>query len=100
MPARRTAGCSCSNTTSRYAVTAITSQAMRKGTAALALTVTARAAVPFLIAWEVMAVTAYLLVVLEHEHPAVRRAGMIYVVATHAGTLLLFVLFAAWAAGG
>src|SRR5207248_2549407 len=57
---------------------------------ALALAVLARAAVPFLIAWEVMAVAAYLLVVFEHERLAVRRAGMIYVVATHVGTLLLF----------
>ncbi len=67
--------------------------------AALALTVVARAALPFLIAWEVMAVAAYLLVVLEHERREVRRAGMIYVVATHVGTLLLFALFAIWAGG-
>jgi formate hydrogenlyase subunit 3/multisubunit Na+/H+ antiporter MnhD subunit len=67
--------------------------------AALALAVAARAAVPFLIAWEGMAVTAYLLVVFEHERPEVRRAGLIYVVATHTGTLLLFALFAAWAGG-
>ncbi len=67
--------------------------------AALALTVVAQAALPFLIAWEVMAVAAYLLVVLEHERREVRRAGMIYVVATHVGTLLLFALFAIWAGG-
>ncbi len=66
---------------------------------ALALAVAARAAVPFLIAWEGMAVAAYFLVVLEHERPEVRRAGMIYVVATHVGTLTLFALFASWAAG-
>ena len=64
---------------------------------ALAATVIARAAAPFLIAWEVMAVTAYLLVVLEHERPEVRRAGLIYLAVTHAGTLLLFALFATWA---
>jgi formate hydrogenlyase subunit 3/multisubunit Na+/H+ antiporter MnhD subunit len=68
--------------------------------ATLALVVVARAALPFLIAWEAMAVAAYLLVVLEHERPEVRRAGNIYVVATHVGTLLLFALFATWAAGG
>jgi hydrogenase-4 component B len=65
--------------------------------AALALVVVARAALPFLIAWEVMAVAAYLLVVFEHERREVRRAGAIYVVATHVGTLLLFALFATWA---
>ncbi|MBI1966728.1 MAG: hypothetical protein HYS40_01950 [Gemmatimonadetes bacterium] len=67
--------------------------------AALALAVIARAAVPFLIAWEGMAVAAYLLVVVEHERPEVRRAGLIYLAVTHAGTLLLFVLFATWAGG-
>jgi hydrogenase-4 component B len=66
---------------------------------ALALAVIARAVVPFLIAWEVMAVAAYLLVVFEHERPEVRRAGLIYLVATHGGTLLLFALFATWAGG-
>jgi hydrogenase-4 component B len=64
---------------------------------ALAVTVIARGAVPFLIGWEVMAVIAYFLVVLEHERPEVRRAGLIYLAVTHVGTLLLFVLFAAWA---
>ena len=67
--------------------------------AALALVVVARAALPFLIAWEGMAVAAYLLVVFEHERREVRRAGAIYVVATHVGTLLLFALFATWAGG-
>jgi hydrogenase-4 component B len=64
---------------------------------ALAVTVIARGALPFLIGWEVMAVIAYFLVVLEHERPEVRRAGLIYLAVTHVGTLLLFVLFAAWA---
>ena len=68
--------------------------------ASLALAVVARSTLPFLIAWEVMAVVAYLLVVLEHERPEVRRAGMIYVVATHVGLLLVFALFAIWASGG
>ena len=68
--------------------------------ATLAIVVVARAALPFLIAWEGMAVVAYLLVVLEHERPEVRRAGLIYVVATHVGTLLLFALFAVWSGGG
>jgi len=65
--------------------------------AAMALVVIARAAIPFLIAWEVMAVTAYFLIVVEHERPEVRRAGLIYLAVTHAGTLLLFAFFATWA---
>ncbi len=64
--------------------------------AALALVVTARAVVPFLIAWESMAVLAYFLVVFESEKADVRRAGLIYLVATHTGTLALFAMFAFW----
>jgi formate hydrogenlyase subunit 3/multisubunit Na+/H+ antiporter MnhD subunit len=67
--------------------------------AALLLVVTARAVVPFLIAWETMALAAYVLVIHEHEHAQIRRAGLLYLVATHAGTLALFALFAAWGAG-
>jgi hydrogenase-4 component B len=66
--------------------------------AALLLVVVAAAVVPFLIAWELMAVGSYLLIMHEHEHAEVRRAGLIYLVATHTGTLMLFVMFAAWAA--
>ncbi|HSD30562.1 MAG TPA: proton-conducting transporter membrane subunit [Gemmatimonadales bacterium] len=65
--------------------------------AALALVVTARGVVPFLVAWEVMAVLAYFLVIFESERAEVRRAGLVYLVATHAGTLALIALFAVWA---
>ena len=68
--------------------------------AALAVVVAARAVMPFLIAWETMAIVAYFLVIFEAEQPAVRRAGMIYLVATHAGTLALFAMFAVLGAGG
>ena len=67
--------------------------------AALALVVTARAVVPFLVAWETMAVVAYFLVIFDAERPAVRRAGLLYLVATHTGTLILFTMFAVWATG-
>ncbi|MBI4503477.1 MAG: hypothetical protein HY700_20245 [Gemmatimonadetes bacterium] len=63
----------------------------------LALVVTARAAIPFLIAWESMSVLGYLVILFEHERADVRRAGLVYLVATHVGTLALFLLFAAWA---
>lgn len=64
--------------------------------AALILVVTAQAVVPFLIAWEFMAVGSYLLIVFDDEDPAARRAGLIYLVATHTGTLVLFAMFGAW----
>jgi len=68
--------------------------------AALALVVTARAVVPFLMAWEVMAVLAYFLIMHEHDRAEVRRAGLVYLVATHAGMLTLLALFASWPGTG
>ncbi|MCF7818149.1 MAG: hypothetical protein K9M54_09735 [Kiritimatiellales bacterium] len=61
---------------------------------AMALVVVSRDSILFLIAWELMALAAFLLVGTESEKGEVRRAGWIYLVATHAGTLCLFALFA------
>ncbi|MEK7706801.1 MAG: hydrogenase 4 subunit B [Verrucomicrobiota bacterium] len=54
----------------------------------------------FLIAWEIMALTAYCLVSFEHEQDETRRAGVLYFVMSHIGTgcimlgfLLLFQAF-------
>jgi hydrogenase-4 component B len=63
---------------------------------AIALVVTARAVVTFLVAWEVMAISSYLLIVTHREHADVRRAGLIYLIATHTATLALFAMFAIW----
>jgi len=63
---------------------------------ALALVVTAQAALFFLAAWELMALACYFLVVFDDRRADVRRAGMVYLLATHAGTLLLFVVFGLW----
>jgi hydrogenase-4 component B len=64
--------------------------------AAMAGVFAARAVVPFLLAWEVMALSAYFLIVFEHDRPGVARAGMVYLVLTHAGTLALLGMFLAW----
>lgn len=48
----------------------------------------------FLIAWEVMSVASFLLVVWEDERAAVRRAGLTYLAATHLGTLALLAMVA------
>ncbi len=61
--------------------------------ACMALVVTARNGVLFLVAWEVMALASYGLVVFEDEREEVRRAGRIYLIATHLGTAGLLVLF-------
>src|SRR4029078_6442219 len=46
--------------------------------AAMMGVVVAQAAVLFLVAWEIMAVTAYLLIVYEGERVDVARAGLVY----------------------
>ena len=67
---------------------------------ATTLVFTANNAFFFLIAWEIMALTAYCLVSFEHEHDETRRAGVLYFVMSHIGTgcimlgfLLLFQAF-------
>jgi formate hydrogenlyase subunit 3/multisubunit Na+/H+ antiporter MnhD subunit len=67
--------------------------------AALSLVALARSTLVFLAAWEAMALGAYALIVTEHEQQTVRRAGLIYLVATHAGTLALAAMFALWGQG-
>ncbi|MFA6172053.1 MAG: proton-conducting transporter membrane subunit [Kiritimatiellales bacterium] len=62
--------------------------------AGMTLLLLARHAVLFLMGWEIMALPAFFLVSTEHRQPEVRRAGWIYLVATHIGTLSLFALFA------
>jgi hydrogenase-4 component B len=58
--------------------------------------VVAQAAVLFLLTWELMAVSAYLLIVHEGERAEVARAGLVYLVLTHVGTLALFAMFLSW----
>ena len=67
--------------------------------AAMLALVVARAALPFLIAWESMALMSYAAIVLDHGRADVRRAGLLYLVATHVCTLALFALFAVWGRG-
>lgn len=66
--------------------------------AAMAMVVLAGNGVVFLMAWEIMAVAAFVLVATEHERPEVREAAYVYLVATHAATLLLWVMFSRIAA--
>ncbi len=60
----------------------------------MSLVVMARDGIFFLIAWEAMALSAYFLITTEDQDEKVRQAGWIYLVATHAGSLCLFGLFA------
>jgi formate hydrogenlyase subunit 3/multisubunit Na+/H+ antiporter MnhD subunit len=61
--------------------------------AAMAIVVTARNGMLFLVAWEIMSLASYFLVSFEHERPEVRAAGFTYLVATHLGTAFLFAMF-------
>lgn len=61
--------------------------------ASMALLVLADNGILFLFAWEVMALSAYFLVVTEDEDPDVRKAGWVYFVSSHLVTLSLFALF-------
>lgn len=47
----------------------------------------------FLIAWELMALTAYCLVSFEHEKVETRKAGVLYFIMSHIGTGCLFLGF-------
>ena len=62
----------------------------------MALVTVARDGVLFLMAWEVMAIAAYFAATVEEDKADVRRAGWVYLVATHIGTLCLIAMFALW----
>ncbi|MBI1783638.1 hydrogenase [Candidatus Sumerlaeota bacterium] len=59
----------------------------------MAMVVIARDAVLFLTAWELMALSAYFAATAEDDDPSVQRAGWVYLVATHVGTLCLTAMF-------
>ncbi len=62
----------------------------------MAMVLIARDLVLFLIAWEMMALSAWFAATAEDDKPEVRQAGWIYLVATHIGTLILIAMFALW----
>ena len=61
--------------------------------AAMVLVVVARNGALFMIAWEIMALSGYFLLMAEHEEAEVRSAGTVYLVASHVGAAALLVLF-------
>ncbi|MFI5357393.1 MAG: proton-conducting transporter membrane subunit [Opitutales bacterium] len=66
--------------------------------ASLALVLLAANGLHFLIAWETFTVSAYFLITLDRPRGAVREAGWLYLVASHAAVLALFAFFALLAA--
>jgi formate hydrogenlyase subunit 3/multisubunit Na+/H+ antiporter MnhD subunit len=62
-------------------------------TAGMALVIAAHDGLLFLLAWEIMALSSFFLVVFDDRKAAVRHAGWTYLTATHLGTAFLLVLF-------
>ena len=62
--------------------------------AGMAMLTLCQNSIDFLIAWEMMALSTFFLIITEDQKPAARQAGWVYLVATHLGTLLLVALFA------
>ncbi len=61
--------------------------------ASVALLPVCRNGILFLMAWEVMALSCFFLILTEQKEESARRAAFVYLMATHAGTLALFALF-------
>jgi len=61
--------------------------------ASMVMVVMARHGVLFLMAWEVMALSGYFLLTTEQQNSDVQRVGIVYLLATHTGTMALFVMF-------
>lgn len=66
----------------------------------LTLVFTASNILFFLIAWELMTVSAYLLVVTDHESEESRKGGLLYILMSRGGTGLLFIGFLLLASAG
>src|SRR5204862_282938 len=62
-------------------------------TAAMALVVAAHDGLLFLLAWEIMALAPFFLVIFDDRQEDVRHAAWTYLAATHLGTAFLLVLF-------
>ena len=75
--------------------------------AAMLLVLLARNSIVLLAGWEIMTLAGYFLITFEHELAEIRRAGWVYLIASHLGfgcLVALFVLLAGdhgyeWAAG-
>ncbi|MBU1086578.1 MAG: hydrogenase [Candidatus Omnitrophica bacterium] len=59
----------------------------------LLILVTAKNAVLFLIAWEMVTVCAYFMIIFYDQQKVVRKAGYLYLIAAHTGTFCLFIMF-------
>ena len=61
--------------------------------ASMALVVTADNMVSFMMSWEVMSLSSFFLVMYDYHQPENRKAGLIYIVFSHAGTMFILIAF-------
>lgn len=64
--------------------------------AGMMLLVISRQALAFLLGWEIMALSAFFLISADDRPAECRRSGLIYLIATHFSTLVLFGMFGLW----
>ncbi|OIQ94035.1 hydrogenase-4 component B [mine drainage metagenome] len=68
--------------------------------AAMAMVLLAADAYAFMLAWEVMALSSYFLVVSQHRLPEIRSAGFVYLLLAHLGAIALLLCFGVMMQGG
>ena len=61
--------------------------------ASMAFVILADDAYLFMVAWETMALSSYFLVTTDHEQPAIRSAGFLYLLIAHLGALAILLCF-------
>lgn len=59
----------------------------------MAVVIAAADCLTFLLAWELMSLSSFVLVVYDLKNDQARKAGLLYLIATHIGTAFLFLLF-------
>ncbi len=62
-------------------------------TISMALVVTANNMIAFALAWEIMSLSSFFLVIYNHEEEANRRAGLLYLIFSQVGAMFLFTAF-------
>jgi formate hydrogenlyase subunit 3/multisubunit Na+/H+ antiporter MnhD subunit len=61
--------------------------------AAMAMVFVADDAYLFMVAWETMALSSYLLITTDHKVPEIRRAGFLYLIISHVGAIAILMCF-------
>src|SRR5437667_6295907 len=61
--------------------------------ASMAFVLLADDAYLFMVAWETMALSSYFLVITDHQLPAIRRAGFLYLLIAHLGAIAIVLCF-------